>query len=92
MSLFIVYFCIGNCSLEENDKTDLTYVLNISYSGYKIDHQSDTIPLEKNSDKYPFYKELFFLLINLQFMILIGELLNIKKKEDFLVYLIIYLI
>ena len=60
MSLFIVYFCIGNCSLEENDKTDLTYVLNISYSGYKIDHQSDTIPLEKNSDKYPFYKELFF--------------------------------
>ena len=38
----------------------MTYILNISYSGYKIDHQSNTIPLEKNSGKYPFYKELFF--------------------------------
>ena len=53
-------FNFGNCSIEENDNTDLTYILNISYSGYKIDHQSNTIPLEKNSGKYPFYKELFF--------------------------------
>ena len=52
--------CSETCSLDKKDQTDLTYILNISYSGYKIDHQSDEIPLEKNSDKYPFYKEFFF--------------------------------
>jgi len=45
---------------DEDDYTELSYVLNISYSGYKIDHQNDKIPLEKNSDKYPFYKEFYF--------------------------------
>ena len=60
MSFMIVYVCFDNCSLEEHDYTDLTYVLKMTYPGYKIDHQSDEIPLEKNSDKYPFYKELFF--------------------------------
>ena len=60
MSFFVVYLCFGECLIDENDSTNFTYIFNFSYSGYKIDHQSDTIPLEKNSDKYPFYKEFYF--------------------------------
>ena len=60
MSMFLVYACFSECSLDEKEKTDLTYVLNISYPGYKIDHQNEKVPLEKNSDKYTFYKELYF--------------------------------
>ena len=60
MDITIVYFCSYNCSLDEDNNDDLVYILNISYSGYKIDHQNDKIPLEKNSDKYPFYKEIYF--------------------------------
>ena len=60
MDLTVVYFCSYNCSLEEDDNEDLVYILNISYSGYKIDHQNDKIPLETNNDKYPFYKEIYF--------------------------------
>ena len=60
MIFFVVYICFGECLVDENDYTNLTYLLNISYSGYKIEHQSDTIPLEKNSAEYPFYKELYF--------------------------------
>ena len=90
MSIMIVYICSEICSLDKKDQTDLTYILNISYPGYKIDHQNDKIPLEKNSDKYPFYKEFFFLIVNLHYIKLIGELLNTKKKGDFLVYLINY--
>ena len=60
MDITIVYFCIYNCSLDEEDNEDLPYLLNISYWGYKIDHRNDKIPLEKNSDKCPFYKEIYF--------------------------------
>ena len=47
MGITIAYFCIYDCSLDEDDNEDLAYILNISYSGYKIDHQNDKIPLEK---------------------------------------------
>ena len=38
LSIMIVYVCSETCSLDKKDQTDLTYILNISYSGYKIDH------------------------------------------------------
>ena len=60
MSMIILYACLLNCSFEENNDTDLAYILNISYSGYKIDHQNGYIPLERNNDKYTFYKEFYF--------------------------------
>ena len=60
MDITIAYICLFDCSREDENNKDLAYILNISYSGYKIDHQNDKIPLEKNSDKYPFYKELSF--------------------------------
>jgi hypothetical protein len=52
--------CSFDCNSIKNDSEDLFYIINISYSGYKIDHQNKHIPLEKNSDKYPFYLQLFF--------------------------------
>ena len=64
MDMMIVYICFDTCSIEKKEETDLTYILNISYSGYKIDHQNEKIPLEKNSDKYNilFIKNFFFLI------------------------------
>ena len=58
--LTVAYLCSFDCNSIKNDSEDLFYVINISYSGYKIDHQNKHIPLEKNSDKYPFYLQLFF--------------------------------
>ena len=69
MSFTIVYLCIFNCSWEGNrdiNEANVLYDLTINYSGYKIDHQNDNIPLERNNDKYTFYKEFFFLLIQLE--------------------------
>ena len=60
MSMIILSACLFNWSLDEKDDTDLAYILNISYSGYKIDHQNGNIPLESNNDKYTFYKEFYF--------------------------------
>ena len=59
-SLTIADICFFDCNFSSKINDGLFYVLNISYSGYKIDHQSENIPLEKNSDEYPFYKEIYF--------------------------------
>ena len=50
MIIYIVYFCLFNCSYEYN--IDFAYINNISYIGYKIDHQSDKKPLETNNDNF----------------------------------------
>ena len=56
--------CFFDCTNEfyndENNKTNLIYYLNITYSGYKIDHENKDTPLERNNDKYSFYKEFDF--------------------------------
>ena len=59
--LDIVYICKDdNCTLDKNDTTDFSYALQINYTGFKIDHQSKSIPLETNnpniifSEDYPF--------------------------------------
>ena len=46
--------------MKKNEQKDLTYVLNMTYPGYKINHPNNKIPLERNNDKYPFYKEFYF--------------------------------
>ena len=58
MTIYIVYFCVYNCSEEFN--SDLAYINNISYIGYKIDHQNKKKPLETNNQEYIFKKELYF--------------------------------
>ena len=42
------------------DNQSIAYILNITYSGYKIDHNNKNTPLERNNDKYTFYKYLYF--------------------------------
>ena len=63
MSFGIVYLCAFDCSWEGNNdinETNVVYTLTINYSGYKIDHQDEDIPLERNIDKYIFNQEFFF--------------------------------
>ena len=61
-TVFLVYICFTDCNLEydKSNYKDLVYYLNISYSGYKINHQNKNLPLERNNDKYTFYKEFYF--------------------------------
>ena len=63
MNFYIAYPCSNRSTLEEYAKSndnDIVYILNMTYSGYKIDHQSEDSPLERNRDKYIFYKEFYF--------------------------------
>ena len=83
MGMMIVYICLDTCSIEKKEQTELTYILNISYSGYKIDHQND-IPLEKNSDKFPFYKELFFTLSKSTFFQINWGIIKYKEERGLL--------
>ena len=59
--LELVYLCPDdNCTLDENDTDPLGYYLEMTYKGYKLDHQSETIPLDVNADRtfteeYPFF-------------------------------------
>ena len=51
--LVLAYECVDfNCTLDENDYDPLGYLLELKYSGYKLDHQSTKIPLDVNEDKY----------------------------------------
>ena len=52
-NLVLVYICQDdNCTLDEKDKDTYGYSLNLKYKGFKLDHQSKTIPLDVNADKY----------------------------------------
>ena len=56
----IYYYCHnGNCTLKENDTTFFNYWVVINYTGFKIDHQTEGIPLQNGSNifqvMYPFF-------------------------------------
>ena len=57
----LLYACPDEeCTLYENDTDPLGYFMKITYKGYKLDHQSETIPLDVNADRnfteeYPFF-------------------------------------
>ena len=49
-----------NCSLKEEDQTYLNYYFYINYTGFNLDHQSNSKPLEMGediyfSDEFPFF-------------------------------------
>ena len=56
---FIAYFCFGNCSSDSSDD-ELVYMMDINYTGYKIDHQNENVPLETHNLNYTSTKPLFF--------------------------------
>jgi len=83
MSFSVVYACFLDCDWDFNkdiNDTNAGYVLNISYSGYKINHQ-DKIPLEKNNDKYTFYKEFFFSFNRSTFLNIYWEVIKYKEEK-----------
>ena len=83
MSFSVVYTCFLDCDWDFNkdiNDTNAGYVLNISYSGYKINHQ-DKIPLEKNNDKYTFYKEFFFSFNRSTFLNIYWEVIKYKEEK-----------
>ena len=60
-SFALVYICEDEqCTLDQNDTDPIGYLLEMTYKGYKLDHQSDSIPLDINVDRnftesYPFF-------------------------------------
>ena len=58
MTFYIVYICLENCSL--NTDNDIVFAIELNYSGYKIDHQSEEIPLETHNINLTFSKTLHF--------------------------------
>ena len=60
----IYYVCHnGNCTLKENEKTFFNYWVIINYTGFKIDHQTDGIPLQNGSKIFQVMYSFFLILI-----------------------------
>ena len=56
----LLYNCSDpNCDLKEEDKTYFNYWIEINYTGFNLDHQTDGIPLKKESgifcSDFPFF-------------------------------------
>ena len=83
MSFLIIHLCF-DCSEEINNDTNFAYIVNISYSGYKIDHQNNNIPLRRNSDKYPYYKELYFNFVRTTFYEVNWNIIKYKEERGML--------
>ena len=79
--LYILYICFFNCTIEEDD---VAYILNITYSGYKIEHQNEKIPLETNNEKYLFNKELLFSYNKSSIFRINFELIKYKEEKGLL--------
>ena len=64
--LDLLYTCSDeNCTLDENDIDPLGYYLKMTYKGYKLDHQSETMPLDVNAYRNFTVEYPFFLIIHL---------------------------
>jgi len=85
VALGIIYKCNdNNCTLDESDETDMCYYLQINYTGFKIDHQSDSIPLETNNSKYVFSEEYPFLFGQTTIGMINWEVLRYKEERGIL--------
>ena len=80
---FIAYFCFGNCSSDSSDD-ELVYSIEINYTGYKIDHQNENIPLETNNLNHTFTKELFFSLDKTDIFRINFEIIKYKEEKGLL--------
>ena len=84
ISLFIVYLCYFDCSWEGNkdiNELNILYTLTMNYSGYKINHQDDDIPLERNDDKFLFSKDFFFSSNTTTFFKIKWEIIKYKEEK-----------
>ena len=80
LNFILVYNCTDEeCALDGNDIDMLGYYLKMTYKGYKLDHQSPSIPLDINADKYFIEEYPFF--FNSTFLRL-SQWEVIKYKEE----------
>ena len=84
MSFGIVYLCLIDCFWEGNkdiNEESIVYSLTMNYSGYKIDHQDDETPLERNNDKYIFSKEFLFSFNKTTILTINWEVIKYKEER-----------
>jgi len=79
---YIMYICIGNCTLED-DKENL-YSIELNYAGYKIDHRNEKMPLETNNINYTFSKRLFFTIDKTDIFEFNMEIIRYKEEKGLL--------
>jgi hypothetical protein len=81
----ILYVCNDeNCTLDEKDTTDFSYFLQINYTGFKIDHQSNDIPLETNNPNVVFNEEYPFLFGHTTMGMINWEIIKYKEERGIL--------
>ena len=73
-----------NCTLDENDKTDMSYFFHVNYTGFKIDHQSNNIPLEANNPNYVFDEDYPFLFGQTTIGVINWEVIKYKEERGIL--------
>ena len=78
----IMYICSRNCSI--NTDNDIAYEIELNYSGYKIDHQSEKIPLETHNINYTFSKELYFTIEKTEIFKINFEIIKYKEEKGLL--------
>jgi len=80
--IMIAYVCNDdNCTLNENDTTDFSYFLQINYTGFKIDHQNNDIPLETNNPNVVFNEEYPFLFGHTTIGMINWEIIKYKEER-----------
>ena len=80
LNLYVVYYCdFDECKIEDEDNFHLFLKLSILYQSFKLTHQNDTCPLQKEEDLY-FVKDIPFHLGYPTITYLFWQ--NIKYKEQ----------
>ena len=78
---FIVYACMGNCTLDEDD---LAYYLEINYNGYKMDHQNAKTPLDTHDPNNIFSKSIYFSYDTISLYSINVEVIKYKEEKSIL--------
>ena len=82
MIYYLTYMCFWNCNL--NTENDAAYFLELKYTGYKINHQSEEIPLETQNINYTFSKELYFTIDKTDIFEINFEIIKYKEEKGLL--------
>ena len=84
LAITVLYTCLFNCSQEREQDKGISYILNFTYRGYKIDHDNEKIPLETTNENYIFYKEFYFSLNKSTFFEVDWEIIKYREEKGLL--------
>ena len=84
IAITVLYTCLFNCSQEGEQDKGISYILNFTYRGYKIDHDNEKIPLETTNENYIFYKEFYFSLNKTSFFEVDWEIIKYREEKGLL--------